>query len=87
MSSYRYQIYLHRYAAEDVQTLRGSQKRAMLDFLNQLQENPFIRGDFKKCLGVRDLEVKVIGRHAVYFYADHAAKEVKVVELLRSDQE
>lgn len=85
MPAYPYQVYLHRCVAEGTQSLRGSQKRAVLDFLDQLQADPFIQGDFKKYLGTRDLEVKVIGRHAVYFYADHAVKEVKIVELLRSD--
>lgn len=86
MPEIRYQIYLHKKVADSLRSIRGNQKRAVEDFLDGLYKDPFIHGDFVKHLATRDLEVKVIGRYSIYYYADHAAKEIKVVELLRSDR-
>ena len=41
--------------------------------------------EYPKKLGARDIEVKVAGSYSLYFFADHAAKEVKIVDCLRSD--
>lgn len=86
MSGLRYEIYLHNTVSEQVRSIRGIPKRTILDFLDCLQSDPFLLGDFTKHLSPRDLEVKVIGQYSLYYYADHAAKEIKVIELLRSDQ-
>lgn len=79
-----YHVYLHSSVASELQLLRKARKREILN-IDQLEADPFIIGDFKKPLRIRELEVKVIGRYAVYYYADHATKEVKVVELLQFD--
>jgi hypothetical protein len=30
------------------------------------------------------VEVKVIGKYAIYYWADHAVKEIKVIDIFRS---
>lgn len=86
MPDFRYQIYLHEKVADDLRPVLGKQREAVEDFLDLLHGDPFIQGDFVKHLSTRDLEVKVLRRYSIYFYADHAVKEIIIIELLRSDR-
>jgi hypothetical protein len=55
-------------------------------FIESLAGNPFQTGDYSENdSSGRLCSVKVIGKFAVYFWADHAAKEVRVVDLLDAD--
>ena len=60
MDPIKYHVYIHREVAEKIYGLRGLPKRKLLDLVDELQKDPFCVGDFKKKLGARDLEVKVI---------------------------
>ncbi len=85
MDPAKYDIYIHRLVAETIYGLRGTQKRALLDFIDEVKADPFCVADFKKNLGSSEIEVKVAGAYSLYFFADHAAKEVKIIDCLRSD--
>ena len=65
----------------------GSQRRLVMDFLRKLRDNPFQRGDYIEpdVLG-RPNEVKVVGLYAVVYWADHAVKEVKVMDIKLADR-
>jgi len=45
-----------------------------------------MKGDLQKEKEGRILEVKVFGKYSIYYWSDHAVKEVKVVEILKSDE-
>ena len=72
-------------AAELVANLRscGSrERRIILRLFDELAEDPFRAGDYVEPDDVgRPIQVLIIGRRAVCFWADHAVKEVKVVDL------
>ncbi len=75
-----YRVFL---AKEIVAQLRGckrSERHLITNVFDQLADNPYRRGDYtdKDDIG-RDIQVIVVGRHALYFWSDHAAKEVKVI--------
>jgi hypothetical protein len=55
--------------------------------LESLPADPFQVGDYSEpdTTG-RPCQVKIIGKHAVYFWADHAGKEVRVVDLVDADR-
>jgi len=47
-----------------------------------LAEDPFRAGDYVERDDIgRPIQVKIIGRYAVFFWSDHPVKEVKIVDL------
>jgi hypothetical protein len=65
---------------------KGRQRTQLLKFIRNLGVNPFQKGDYQNHDGVgRALEVKIIGAHAVTFWADHSAKEIKVIQVQLTD--
>ncbi|MBC8097362.1 MAG: hypothetical protein H7Y43_16275 [Akkermansiaceae bacterium] len=56
-------------------------------FIRSLAENPNAVGDFKETDNVgRVVQVKIIGRYAVTFWADDAVAEVKVTHIQSADK-
>ena len=64
---------------KETESLSFSQQRELAAFLVQLRNRQNHDG-----VG-RALEVKIIGAHAVTFWADHAAKEIKVIQVQLTD--
>jgi hypothetical protein len=65
-----------------------SERRRLLALLDSLASDPFQAGDFQEDDGEgRPVQVRVIGRYALTFWADHAAKEVKVTKMIQADLE
>ena len=65
----------------------GSQHRMVMRFITALAENPFVTGDFSEKDGAgRTVQVKVVGRFAITFWADHAVSEVKITHINPADQ-
>ncbi|MBI3881837.1 MAG: hypothetical protein HY301_17455 [Verrucomicrobia bacterium] len=66
-------------------TLRGFKRSEQLQFirlLDRLADDPYQEGDYAERDEIgRLIQVLVSRRHAVYFWADHAVKEVKILDL------
>ena len=71
---------------DSVRAIRGKRKEEILRYFYDLGQNPFMLGDFQLSVADRELQVKVFGKYSVYFWVDHAVREVKIVELLKSDE-
>lgn len=55
-------------------------------FIDSLAADPFKAGDYAEADETgRSIQVKVIGRFAVAYWTDHAAQEIRVVEVLAPD--
>lgn len=53
-----------------------------MKFLRRLADDPYTVGDFKDSDEIgRPLEVKLVGPHAITYWADHAVKEIKVINV------
>jgi hypothetical protein len=65
----------------------GPQREAIMKFIRSLADNPNSPGDFveKDPVG-RTVQVKVIGRYAITFWADHAVSEIKVTHIKLADK-
>ena len=64
----------------------GWQREAVMSFVRSLADNPHASGDFsEKDASGRVVQVKVVGRHAVTFWADHAVSEIKVTHIQPAD--
>jgi len=78
MSGYR--VFLDFEVHDLIRPIRGPRKREIVNFLRALEENPFLHGDLQTRRDGRDIEVKVFGKYSLLYWADHAVKEIKVVE-------
>ena len=64
----------------------GGQRQRIMDFVQSLATDPNCVGDFSERDDVgRTVQVKIIGRYAVTFWADHAVSEVKVTHIQAAD--
>jgi len=75
----RYEIYqfLQRVGADD--------RDRFCDFVESLADDPFRAGDAMTSDDTgRVVQVKMLGRFALFYWADHAAKEVRVVDLIHA---
>ena len=53
-----------------------------MQFVSSLGENPFATGDFsEKDDAGRTVQVRLVGRFAITFWADHAVSEVEVTHI------
>ncbi len=65
----------------------GMQREAVVKFIRSLADTPNTTGDFTENDDTgRVVQVKVIGRCAITFWADHAASEVKVTHIKSADR-
>ena len=63
-------------------TCRRREQLLITRLFEELADNPFRVGDFVERDDVgRPIQVIIIGPHAIFFWADHAVKEVKVIDL------
>jgi hypothetical protein len=62
------------------------ERALILGFLEQLQSNPNRQGDYQETdSSGRQIQIKIIGKHALTYWADHAVKEVKVTKIELAD--
>ncbi len=81
-----YKLFLRLEAIEALKTTRGKQRRQISTFIDGLGSNPNTPGDYTERDDTdRLIEIKVVGQFAITFWADHAAKEMKVVDIRRAD--
>lgn len=79
-----YQVFVDSEIFELILTVRGSKKTEIREFLRSLKSNPFERGEFSTLRMGRKVEIKYFGKYSIYFWADHAVKEVKIVDFVSS---
>jgi len=65
----------------------GRYRELVMNFIRSLANHPDTTGDFaEKDHAGRVVQVKIIGRYAVTFWADHAVSEVKVTHIKSADK-
>jgi hypothetical protein len=58
-----------------------------LKFLEALADDPSKRGDYQERDDVgRAVQIKVVGKFALTYWADHAVKEIKVTKIEKADR-
>ena len=77
-----YSVYIESGVVESLPRLKSKERNQLVRFFNQLRSNPFLDGDYVERDDIgRLMQVIVVGRHAVVFWADHAVKEIKILDL------
>ena len=73
-------VYLHSYVADHLKKL-GDQA-PIEDFFSRLKSNPETVGNYRFAdPRGRIIEVKILGRHALFFFKDPYANIVKILDL------
>jgi hypothetical protein len=76
----RYRVFLAKEIVAQLRDCKRNEQRVITRFFDDIGDDPFRVGDFVEQDDVgRDIQVTVIGRHALYFWSDHAVKEIKVL--------
>ena len=79
-SMYGYEIY------HTLRAVRESNREQILRFLELLADDPFRKGDYAERDSTgRQFQIKVIGKFALYYWPDHAEKEVRIIDLVDAD--
>lgn len=81
-----YAVYINQNALNFAPRL-GAQRNSVMDFIRSLAADPNCTGDFSETDEVgRTIYVKIVGRYAITFWADHAVSEVKVTHIQPADR-
>ena len=81
-----YAVYINQ-AALGSMPRSGLQREEVMSFIRFLAENPNSAGDFSEIdAAQRAVQVKIMGRYAVTFWADHAVSEIKVTHIKSADK-
>ena len=65
----------------------GEPRQQVMNFIRSLADNPNTPGDFSEADGAgRNVQVKLVGRYALTFWADHAVSEIKITHIQLADQ-
>jgi hypothetical protein len=77
-----YRVFVAKEIVAQLRDCKRREQREITRFFEEIGDDPFQVGDFMEKDDVgRDIQVTVIGRHAFYFWSDHAVKEVKVIDM------
>ena len=72
---------------EALRGIRPKQRAHIGKFIDSLAADPSQNGDyFEQDTTHRKIEIKVSGQYAITYWADHSAKEVKIIDLRRADR-
>lgn len=81
-----YELYVRHEVHLRIGALKSRARAEIMRFLESLASNPFQKGDYQdRTPERREVQVKVIGPHALVYWADHPVREVKVVDLIQAD--
>ncbi len=74
---------------DEILSIRNVSKRdrqQILSFIDSLRIDPFQPGDYSETdHNGRMINLKIIGKYALTFWADHAVKEVKITKIRNAD--
>lgn len=77
-----YSVFVESHIAESFPQMKLKERNQILRLLKKLRTNPFLEGDYVERDNIgRLMQVVIVGQSAVVFWADHAVKEVKVIDL------
>lgn len=81
-----YDVFLRTEAIETLRTIPGVARRRISNFIDSLATAPSMSGDYSHIdPSGRTIEIKVMGAYAITFWADHAAREIKIIDIRSAD--
>jgi hypothetical protein len=81
-----YELYVRHEVHVAISAVKSKPRGEIIRFLESLSSDPFQKGDYQdRTPQGREVQVKVIGSHALFYWTDHPVREVKVVDLIQAD--
>ena len=81
-----YDVFIRHEVYRALQGASAHDQERVLNFIESLAGNPFREGDATiPDEHGRAVQVKLLGRLVLFYWADHADKEVRVVDLTHAD--
>ncbi len=82
-----YEIFLRTEAIDALRMIRAAPRRQLAGFIDSLSTNPFAEGDYAmRDSTEREVQIKILNAYAITFWSDHAAKEIKILDIRPADQ-
>lgn len=82
-----YEIFLRSEAISSLRGIRTAPRRLVTGFIDSLALDPFSEGDYTvEDASGRGIHIKVLGQYAVTFWADHPAKEIRIIDIRGADR-
>jgi len=82
-----YELFIRHEVYQILQGVSARDQERFCDFVESLADNPFRDGDATTLdEHGRVIQVKLLGRLVLFYWADHAAREVRVVDLANTDE-
>jgi len=77
-----YEVFVRHEVYQILQRVSADDQKRFCNFVESLADDPFRAGDATTPDDTgRVVQAKVLGRFVLFYWADHAAKEVRVVDL------
>ena len=77
-----YRVFIAADVIANLRTCRRQEQLRITALFDELANNPYRSGDYVERDEIgRPIQVMIVGRQAIFFWADHAVKEVKIVDL------
>jgi hypothetical protein len=81
-----YEVYVRHEVYQALTIVRGRNRERVLSFIESLANDPFKKGDASEQDSAgRRHQIKIFGKLALYYWPDHAEKEVRIVDLIDAD--
>lgn len=82
-----YEVFLRSEAISALRALPLRHRKLVSSFIDQLAADPFAEGDYQNSdASGRMLSIKVVGSSAITYWADHAVKEIKILDIREADR-
>jgi hypothetical protein len=82
-----YEVYLRAEAFEFLRHRHTDARNRLLRLLHELGRDSYRRGDFsERDLSGREIQILIFQRYAISYWADHAVKELKVIDIRYADK-
>ena len=76
----RHEVYLQ------LKNVPRMQRERVMRFMEALAKDPYQTGDYQdRTPEGREIQIKLIGSYAILFWADHAVREMKIVDFEKAD--
>ena len=77
-----YRVFIATEVIAALRKCNATEKSRIARLFDHLAENPFLTGDFVEPDDIgRPIQILIVGRFAICFWADHAVKEVNILDL------
>ncbi len=82
-----YEVYGRLEVYQSLDSLPERDRQRILNFIDRLASDPFHEGDHsERDQSGRWIQIKTFGKYAVFYWPDHAAKEIRVIDVVDFDQ-